>query len=142
MIFETWTSFELLMTAFGLFDAIMLIFMLKALKGIRAFNRDLHAVLLQSQEAQLRSHLHMRIQSPIKVWREIEQPPTKYIEQESMTEIPKKKIKKTVEPVTEPEEPAKIVPKTIQPCESMAHKWVMDKEKNYYCEKCGARFAK
>jgi len=134
MIFDTWSSFELVMTAFGLFDAIMLIFMLKALKGIRAFNRDLHAILLDRQEG-LKSHLHMAIQSPIKVWREIEQPPKQAEEQETI----KKKIKKPAEPATE--EPAKIVPKTIEECQPMSHKWVMDKEKNYYCEKCGKRFS-
>jgi hypothetical protein len=138
MIFETWTSFELLMTAFALFGAIMLIFIKMYLKRIAFFNKDLHAVLLQSQEAQLRSHLRMAIQSPIKVWREIEQPPN----QTESQEAPKKKVKKTAEPVTEVEEPNKIVPKTIEPCQPMAHKWTMDKEKNYYCGICGQRFAK
>lgn len=137
MIFETWTSFELLMTAFALFGAIMLIFIKMYLKKIAFFNKDLHAVLLQSQEAQLRSHLRMAIQSPIKIWRETEQPP----KQAETEEAPKKKIKKA-EPATETEEPVKVAPKTIQPCEPMSHKWVMDKEKQYYCEKCGQRFAK
>jgi hypothetical protein len=109
------------------------------LKKIAHFNRDLHAVLLQSQEAQLRSHLRMRIQSPIKVWREIEQS-QKFVE-EVLIKAPKIKAKKTVEAdQTAPDEPKKIVPKTIQECAPQAHKWVLDKEKNYYCELCGKRF--
>lgn len=140
MIFDTWSAFELFIGALATFDTIMMMFFFLYLKRMAFFNRDLHAILLErQQEERVRSHIRMAIQSPIRVWREIE-PPKQEIPDIALS--PKKKIKKTEEPVAEPEEPKKIAPKTIEPCDPLGHKWVMDKEKQYYCEKCGQRFVK
>ena len=137
------TEFELTIIAFAFFDTLMLILMLKALTHIRVFNRALHNILLDKQiNEEIKTHLHIRIQSPIKVWKETEQPQKSKV----MAEAPKKNIKTPLKAdQTKPEAPKKektpeIPKKAVTECLLNEHKWVMDNEKNYYCSLCGKRF--
>lgn len=132
-------EFELTMLAFAFFDTLMLILILKALTHIRAFNKALHDILLERQlEKEIRSHLHVKLQSPIRIWKEQEKPAVSTSTQPLPAKIKEKKVIEAG--LTAPKTAKKAITKTVALCAPNMHKWVMDKEKNYYCGKCGKRF--
>jgi hypothetical protein len=162
MIFDNMTAFQLFILAFAVFDTFMLMLMLKALRHIKDFNRALHNVLLDKhldeKKEEPKTHLFVKFQTPVRIWKEIEHPkPAVFVPVKKAPELAEKKTPKEENEEhwdrvleEEPKKEASLgkkIKKTNEPeqtkpveCAVDMHKWVKDKEDKFYCSVCGKVF--